>query len=79
MAEILFFLKIIKKYIILIYYLDGLDKCVCSYFSTISELNKVILFETFQINTDTNINCIIFVATDVFSMKINNPDIKLAI
>lgn len=44
-----------------------------------SELNKTIVAEVFPIDGNINSDCIILIATDAYSMGINNSDIKLVI
>lgn len=49
------------------------------YFSTMSKLDKAIIAEAFQIDGNKNINYIILIATDAYSIVINNLDTKLVI
>lgn len=44
-----------------------------------SELDKAIVAEAFQIDGDINTNGIILIATDAYGMEINNSDIRLII
>lgn len=44
-----------------------------------SDWDKAIIAKAFQVNDKDNIKYMIFVATDIYGMGINNLDIKLVI
>ena len=44
-----------------------------------SDWDKAIIAKAFQVNNKENIKYMIFVATEIYSMGINNLDIKLVI
>lgn len=44
-----------------------------------SELDKAIVVDVFQIDNNINTDYIIFIVTDTCDIKINNPDIRLVI
>lgn len=44
-----------------------------------SEYDKSLIAETFQISENENQECVILIATDTYGIGINNPDIKLVI
>lgn len=52
---------------------------VCSYYSTISELDKKITASAFHTCAKDNLECTNLVVTDAYGMGIHNPDIKLII
>lgn len=64
---------------ILLHYLEGLEKWIRGYFSTMSKLDKAIVAEVFQIDGNINTDYIIFVVTNAYSIRIYNPDIRLII
>lgn len=78
-AEVISFVKAIRKWMILLHYLEGLEKWMKRYFLIISELDKAIVAEAFQIDGNININRIIFVTTNAYGIGINNLDIRLVI
>lgn len=43
------------------------------------ERDKAMMAKAFQIDDNTNINYIIFIATHIYGTRINNLDIKLVI
>lgn len=49
------------------------------YHSAILDWNKKLNADAFAITPEDNTECIIFVATDVYDMGINNPDVRLII
>ena len=75
MAEVLPIVEVIRKWIGLLNYPKESEKWVCLYFSTMSDLDKVIIAEAFKVDSNINIDCIILVATDAYGMKIDNHDI----
>ena len=79
MAEVISLVEAIRKWMILLHYPEGSEKWMRRYFSTMSELDKAIVAEVFQIDGNINTDCIIFVAIDAYSMGINNPVIRLVI
>lgn len=44
-----------------------------------SELDKSLIVNAFKIKGEENNECVILVATDAYSMSIDNPDIRLII
>ena len=60
-------------------YPQRLEKWVWPYFSTILNLDKAINTKAFKLSDKMNIEYRILVATDVYEMGIDNPDIKLVI
>ena len=60
-------------------YLSGFDRWIRPYYSTISDFDKAIIVEVFKMVKKDNFECVIFVASDVYGIRINNPDIKLVI
>lgn len=45
----------------------------------IPDLNKTMNDKTFKLNGKANTKSIIYIAIDMYEMRINNPDIKLVI
>lgn len=64
---------------ILLHYLEGSEKWVRGYFSTMSKLDKTIVAEVFQIDGNINTDYIIFIVTNAYGIGIYNPNIRLII
>lgn len=60
-------------------YLKGSNQWIKPYHSTMSDWDKTIIAKAFQVYGKENTQCTILVATDAYSMDIDNPDIKLVI
>lgn len=60
-------------------YLDSCMRSIWPYYSTISDWDKDLTEVAFCISGDKNLECVIFIATNVYSMSINNSDVKLVI
>ena len=78
-AEVLLLVEAIRKWMGLLNYPKESEKWIRPYFSTMSDLDKVIIAEAFNVDGNINTDCIILVATDTYSMGIDNPNIKLVI
>lgn len=57
----------------------GIKKICSIYFSIIFDLDKTINAKAFELIGEKNTECSIFIATNVFKIRIDNPDIKLII
>lgn len=64
---------------ILLHYLEGLEKWVRGYFLIMSKLDKTIVAEVFQIDGNINTDYIIFIVTNAYDIGIYDPDIRLII
>lgn len=60
-------------------YPDGCSKWIRPYYSIVSDWDKAIISKAFCTPGDENTECTILVATDTYSMAIDNPDVKLVI
>lgn len=60
-------------------YPDGCSKWIKPYFSIVSDWDKGLIAKAFCTPGDENPDCTILVATDIYSMAIDNPDVKLVI
>lgn len=60
-------------------YPDGCSKWIRPYYSIISDWDKGLIAKAFCTPGDKNTECTILVATDTYSMAIDNPDVKLVI
>lgn len=49
------------------------------YYSNISDWDKNLTVIAFQILEDENLECIIFIATNLYSMRIDNLNVRLII
>lgn len=60
-------------------YPDSLSQWIRLYHFTISEYDKNLFARTFCILGKPNTKCTILIAIDIYSMDINNPDVKLVL
>ncbi len=60
-------------------YFEAFNKWIGSYHSAISNLDKSLIVAAFKVNDEDNTECTLLVATDVYSIGIDNPDIKFVI
>ena len=58
-------------------YLEGFDKWIKPYYLLMSKWDKSLIAKVFKVVGEENNECIVFVATDAYSMGIYNPDIWL--
>lgn len=59
--------------------LDGYSKQVRPYYSIILDWDKGLITKAFYTPGIKNIECTIFVATDIYNMAIDNPNVKFVI
>lgn len=60
-------------------YFKKFNKQIWPYYSLIFDWNKTIIISTFKIINKKNTKYIIFVTTNIYSIDVNNLDIKLVI
>lgn len=60
-------------------YFDSYTTCIRPYYFIIFDWDKTLIANVFLVLDDGNMDCIILVATNAYSMSINNLNIKLVI
>lgn len=78
-SEICPLINIIVGWIKKLGYLDYCSTWIKPYHSTMSNWDKNLIAKAFLVLGDDNLTYIILVTTDIYGMRINNPDIKLVI
>lgn len=79
LTEIRPIILIFQEWMIKLGYPEESWKWIRPYYSAISEWDKTLTANAFQISGDENTECTILVATDAYGMGIDNPDVKLVI
>lgn len=78
-VEICLLINIIVSWMKKLGYLDYCSNWIKPYHSTMFDWDKNLITKAFFVSGDNNLHCIILVTTDVYGIRINNPDIKLII
>lgn len=78
-VEICLIIKTIQAYIIELIYPANSSTWIKSYYSIILDQDKELNTKAFKTFSNKNTKCIIFMTTDTYEMKNDNPDIWLIV
>ena len=77
--EICPLIEIIKGWMIKLGYPESSSTWIRPYYSDVSDWDKALIANVFMTPGDSNLECTILIATDVYGIEIDNLDIKLII
>lgn len=78
-VEICPIIEVIQTLITLLSYSIGSNNQVRPYYLAMSDWDKELIAKAFKISDNKNTECMIFIATNVYRIGIDNLDIKLVI